>query len=137
MLRWALFFFSSPMFVRASPSSQLFVFIMSSMFLSVSVHLHLVCYCHSCWHFHFHFDLHPLLFFGSVGKTSLMNQFVHKKFSNQYKATIGADFLTKELVIDDKLVTLQIWYVFHMKLNCLRCACDWDAQIDGILRRFI
>jgi len=34
---------------------------------------------------------------------------VHKKFSNQYKATIGADFLTKEIMIDDKLVTLQIW----------------------------
>uniref|UniRef100_A0A8C9YQE2 RAB7A, member RAS oncogene family n=1 Tax=Sander lucioperca TaxID=283035 RepID=A0A8C9YQE2_SANLU len=31
-----------------------------------------------------------------VGKTSLMNQYVNKKFSNQYKATIGADFLTKE-----------------------------------------
>jgi len=44
-----------------------------------------------------------------VGKTSLMNQYVHKKFSNQYKATIGADFLTKEIMLDDKLVTLQIW----------------------------
>ena len=38
-----------------------------------------------------------------------MNQFVHKRFSNQYKATIGADFLTKEIMIEDKLVTLQIW----------------------------
>ncbi|WOL08332.1 ras-related protein Rab7 [Canna indica] len=44
-----------------------------------------------------------------VGKTSLMNQFVNKKFSNQYKATIGADFLTKEVQIDDRLFTLQIW----------------------------
>ncbi|CAN1235291.1 Ras-related protein Rab7 [Linum perenne] len=44
-----------------------------------------------------------------VGKTSLMNQYVHNKFSQQYKATIGADFVTKELQIDDKLVTLQIW----------------------------
>lgn len=44
-----------------------------------------------------------------VGKTSLMNQFVNKKFSNQYKATIGADFLTKEFSIDDKMVTMQIW----------------------------
>ena len=26
-----------------------------------------------------------------------MNQYVNKKFSNQYKATIGADFLTKEV----------------------------------------
>jgi len=44
-----------------------------------------------------------------VGKTSLMNQYVNKKFSNQYKATIGADFLTKEVMIEDKLVTMQIW----------------------------
>src|SRR5689334_19106989 len=33
-----------------------------------------------------------LLLSFSVGKTSLMNQYVNKKFSNQYKATIGADF---------------------------------------------
>lgn len=46
----------------------------------------------------------------SVGKTSLMNQYVHKRFSSQYKATIGADFLTKEVMIDDKLVTLQVRY---------------------------
>ncbi|KAF4371678.1 ras-related protein Rab7 [Cannabis sativa] len=44
-----------------------------------------------------------------VGKTSLMNQYVYKKFSQQYKPTIGADFMTKELQLDDKLVTLQIW----------------------------
>ncbi|CAA6657586.1 unnamed protein product [Spirodela intermedia] len=44
-----------------------------------------------------------------VGKTSLMNQYVHKKFSNQYKATIGADFLTKEVQFEDRIFTLQIW----------------------------
>lgn len=44
-----------------------------------------------------------------VGKTSLMNQYVNRKFSNQYKATIGADFLTKDVMIDDRLVTMQIW----------------------------
>ncbi|KAM7295513.1 hypothetical protein ISCGN_025013 [Ixodes scapularis] len=44
-----------------------------------------------------------------VGKTSLMNQYVNKKFSNQYKATIGADFLTKEVMVEDRLVTMQIW----------------------------
>ena len=35
----------------------------------------------------------PLLTSSSsrVGKTSLMNQYVNKRFSNQYKATIGAD----------------------------------------------
>ncbi|XP_050524234.1 ras-related protein rab7 [Daktulosphaira vitifoliae] len=45
----------------------------------------------------------------SVGKTSLMNQYVNKKFTNQYKATIGADFLTKEVMVDDRIVTMQIW----------------------------
>jgi Ras-related protein Rab-7A len=38
-----------------------------------------------------------------------MNQYVNKRFSTQYKATIGADFLVKEVMIDEKLVTLQIW----------------------------
>ena len=37
-----------------------------------------------------------------------MSQFVNQKFSHQYKATIGADFLTKEIIVDDKLVTLQV-----------------------------
>ncbi|EDW24455.1 GL23389 [Drosophila persimilis] len=43
----------------------------------------------------------------SVGKTSLMNQYVNKRFSNQYKATIGADFCTKEVVVNDRVVTMQ------------------------------
>ena len=30
-----------------------------------------------------------------------MNQYVNRKFSKQYKATIGADFLTREVQVDD------------------------------------
>ena len=59
--------------------------------------------CLFLWH---HFNIVCSLY--SVGKTSLMNQFVNKKFSNQYKATIGADFLTKEVMVDDRLVTMQV-----------------------------
>jgi Ras-related protein Rab-7A len=58
-----------------------------------------------------------------VGKTSLITQFAQHKFSEQYKATIGADFLTKvfldnisvllflcqEVIVDGKQVTMQIW----------------------------
>ena len=43
-----------------------------------------------------------------VGKTALMNQYINKKFINQYNATIGADFLTKEVMVEDRLVTLQV-----------------------------
>lgn len=83
----------------------------------------------------FYLSIDPLFFFclARVGKTSLMNQyvseiqiyvsfylynvlikvhffyrFVNRKFSNQYKATIGADFLTKEVQIDDRIFTLQV-----------------------------
>jgi len=35
---------------------------------------------------------------------------VNRKFSNQYKATIGADFLTKEVQIDDRIFTLQVFF---------------------------
>ena len=44
-----------------------------------------------------------------VGKTSLMHQYVSKKFDNRYKATIGADFLTKDVEINGQPVSLQIW----------------------------
>lgn len=44
----------------------------------------------------------------------MINQFVNKKFSNQYKATIGADFLTKEFSIDDKMVTMQVYINIHI-----------------------
>lgn len=44
-----------------------------------------------------------------VGKTSLMNQYVSKKFDNRYKATIGAEFLSKDVEIEGTSVTLQIW----------------------------
>lgn len=49
------------------------------------------------------------VFWCSVGKTSLMERYIEHRFSHQYKATIGADFLTKDVVIDDTAVNLQIW----------------------------
>ena len=50
-----------------------------------------------------------------VGKTSLMNRYQTGAFTGQYKATIGADFLSKDLTVTDpttglpKPCTLQIW----------------------------
>jgi hypothetical protein len=32
----------------------------------------------------------------------------HRKFVSQYKATIGADFLNKEIMVDERLVTMQV-----------------------------
>eukprot|EP01114_Cavostelium_apophysatum_P014507 TRINITY_DN3785_c0_g1_i2.p1 TRINITY_DN3785_c0_g1~~TRINITY_DN3785_c0_g1_i2.p1 ORF type:complete len:216 (-),score=28.37 TRINITY_DN3785_c0_g1_i2:12-659(-) len=45
-----------------------------------------------------------------VGKTALLERFITNRFSMMYKATIGADFMTKEVEIQNhKLVTLQLW----------------------------
>ena len=50
-----------------------------------------------------------------VGKTSLMNRYHTGTFTGQYKATIGADFLSKDLTVTNpttglpKQCTLQIW----------------------------
>jgi Ras-related protein Rab-7A len=45
----------------------------------------------------------------AVGKTSLIQQFEHEKFSDSFKPTIGADFSNKELELGGKSVILQIW----------------------------
>jgi len=44
-------------------------------------------------------------------------RYVNKKFSNQYKATIGADFLTKEVQFEDRLFTLQVVHLFCQLLT--------------------
>ena len=46
---------------------------------------------------------------GGVGKTSLMNRFVYDTFVDNYRPTIGVEFLTKDILIDERVVTLQIW----------------------------
>eukprot|EP01084_Bolivina_argentea_P137290 241786_1 len=44
-----------------------------------------------------------------VGKTALLHQYVTGNFLQEHKSTIGADFHTSELIIDNKTITLQIW----------------------------
>merc|ERR1712065_122727 len=44
-----------------------------------------------------------------VGKTSLMVQYVSNKFTMQTKSTIGSDFLSKEIELGGRPLTLQIW----------------------------
>ena len=59
----------------------------------------------------------------SVGKTSLLSTYVHKRFTAMHKATIGADFLSKEISIDDRMVTLQV----SMNLNLIDVGRDSDG----------
>ena len=40
------------------------------------------------------------------GKTSLVNQFIESRFEEKYEATLGADFRTKLITIEEKLVKM-------------------------------
>ena len=44
-----------------------------------------------------------------VGKTSLLYRYQENKFMNNYLATVGIDFFTKEEIFDGKKVRIKIW----------------------------
>lgn len=54
---------------------------------------------------------YKLVFVGdqSVGKTSIITRFMYDKFDNNYQATIGIDFLSKTMYLEDRTVRLQLW----------------------------
>ncbi len=46
---------------------------------------------------------------GGVGKTTLLHRYVEGKFSAETKMTIGVEFFLKEVEVDGKQCTLQLW----------------------------
>jgi len=54
---------------------------------------------------------YKLVFLGdeSVGKTSIITRFMYEHFDDTYQATIGIDFLSKTLYLEDRVVRLQLW----------------------------
>jgi len=54
---------------------------------------------------------YKLVFLGdqSVGKTSIITRFMYDTFDNNYQATIGIDFLSKTMYLEDRTIRLQLW----------------------------
>eukprot|EP01124_Arcella_intermedia_P007212 TRINITY_DN1436_c0_g1_i1.p1 TRINITY_DN1436_c0_g1~~TRINITY_DN1436_c0_g1_i1.p1 ORF type:complete len:227 (-),score=50.06 TRINITY_DN1436_c0_g1_i1:60-689(-) len=54
---------------------------------------------------------YKLVFLGdqSVGKTSIITRFMYDTFDSAYQPTIGIDFLSKTMYLDDKTIRLQLW----------------------------
>jgi len=54
---------------------------------------------------------YKLVFLGdeATGKTSIITRFMYDHFDNTYQATIGIDFLSKTMYLDDRIVRLQLW----------------------------
>ena len=44
-----------------------------------------------------------------VGKTSVLQRYMSGKFSAQHRATVGADFLSKDITLGAKNYNLQVW----------------------------
>ncbi|XP_017844725.1 ras-related protein Rab-7a-like [Drosophila busckii] len=44
-----------------------------------------------------------------VGKTSLANRYVLKTFTGLYKATIGVDFSSMKIIVNSRVITMQLW----------------------------
>jgi len=54
---------------------------------------------------------YKLVFIGdqAVGKTSIISRFMYDTFDNHYASTIGIDFVSKSVPVDDGTVRLQLW----------------------------
>ncbi|XP_039832472.1 ras-related protein RABH1b-like isoform X2 [Panicum virgatum] len=54
---------------------------------------------------------YKLVFLGdqAVGKTAIITRFMYDKFDDTYQATIGIDFLSKTMYLEDRTVRLQLW----------------------------
>lgn len=44
-----------------------------------------------------------------VGKSNLLSRFTRNEFSLESKSTIGVEFATRSIHVDDKIVKAQIW----------------------------
>ncbi|CAG9316761.1 unnamed protein product [Blepharisma stoltei] len=58
-----------------------------------------------------HMKKFKIVFLGDlgVGKTSIINQFMYGTFDPNHQPTIGIDFLSKTMYIDDRTFRLQLW----------------------------
>lgn len=45
----------------------------------------------------------------SVGKTSIIHRFIYDSFDDNYQATIGIDFMSHKMFVEDKIIILNLW----------------------------
>ena len=73
----------------------------------------------------------------SVGKTSLVSQFVHSIFSEKYHTTIGVKIDKKSVTVDGEDVAFLIWDIYgeddlqEIRLNYIRGTSGYLLVADG------
>ncbi|KAG6786582.1 hypothetical protein POTOM_008188 [Populus tomentosa] len=81
---------------------------------------------------------YKLVFLGdqSVGKTSIITRFMYDKFDNTYQATIGIDFLSKTMYLEDRTVRLQLCQGIT-GLQVIQIHLKHDEYIKQLLFAFV
>ena len=54
---------------------------------------------------------YKIVFLGNqnVGKTSIIHRFIYETFEENYQATIGIDFMSQKMFVEDKIIILNLW----------------------------
>ena len=72
----------------------------------------------------------------SVGKTSMIHRFIYDSFDDNYQATIGIDFMSQKVYVEDKIIVLNLWdtagqesfksitKIFYRGAHCIFLAYD-------------
>lgn len=79
---------------------------------------------------------HKIVFLGDqgVGKSSLASRFVYDIYEEKYQPTIGIDFFTRTLFLDDLQLRLQVWDTAGQeRFRCLIPSYIRDAEVALIV----
>ncbi len=72
-----------------------------------------------------------------VGKTSLVQQYVHSLYDEKYHATLGVKVDKKQITLDGKDITLMLWDIagaedeFRIPLHYIQGAAGYLLIMDG------
>ena len=58
-----------------------------------------------------------------------MTRYVDNRYTMQYRATVGADFMAKDVMIDDKMVSLQVSPVHLGSHGCQDLGYGWIGEV--------
>ncbi len=63
----------------------------------------------------------------------MVSRFMYDTFDNTYQATIGIDFLSKTMYLEDRTVRLQLWDTAGQVSALLLNICHADRRFVGAL----
>uniref|UniRef100_A0A673Z849 RAB41, member RAS oncogene family n=1 Tax=Salmo trutta TaxID=8032 RepID=A0A673Z849_SALTR len=83
-----------------------------------------------------------LVFLGeqSVGKTSLITRFMYDSFDNTYQATIGIDFLSKTMYLEDRTISIHSskpqsgLMTSEQREEVMLLSCLWETKQTWLIK---